>query len=113
MASGKIGERYILGGQDVSLREMLTRIAELTGRKPPTLALPRRPLYPLAIVAEAIAGVTGKEPMLTRDALKMASHHMFFSSKKAEAELGYTARPYVEALKDALTWFRQTGRLAA
>ena len=111
MERGKIGERYILGGQDASLREMLTRIAELTGRKPPTLALPRAPLYPLAYVAEAVASVTGKEPMLTRDALKMASHHMFFSSKKAETELGYSARPYVAALRDALDWFAKTGRL--
>ena len=111
MERGRIGERYILGGQDVTLREMLTEIAEMTGRKPPTLALPRAPLYPLAFAAEAIASVTGKEPMLTRDALKMASHHMFFSSARAESELGYRARPYAEALRDALTWFREAGRL--
>ena len=112
MAKGRIGERYILGGQDATLREMLSAIASMTGRKPPTLALPRAPLYPLAFVAEAIAAVTGKEPMLTRDALKMASHHMFFSSARAEAELGYSARPYAEALIDALAWFRAAGRLA-
>jgi dihydroflavonol-4-reductase len=111
MAKGRIGERYILGGQDLSLREMLTEIAGLVGRKPPTLALPRAPLYPLAVVAEGIAQVTGKEPMLTRDALKMASHHMFFSSAKAEAELGYTARPHIEALTGALAWFREAGYL--
>jgi len=112
MEKGRIGERYILGGQDATLRQMLTTIAGMTGRKPPTVALPRAPLYPLAFVAEAIAGVTGKEPMLTRDALKMASHHMFFSSARAEAELGYRARPYTEALSDALTWFREAGYLA-
>jgi len=112
MDRGRVGERYILGGQDLSLREMLTEIAALTGRKPPTLALPRGPLYPLAYAAEAIAQVTGKEPMLTRDALKMASHHMFFSSAKAEQELGYSARPHLEALRDALAWFREAGRLA-
>jgi dihydroflavonol-4-reductase len=112
MERGRIGERYILGGQDASLREMLTAIAGMTGRKPPTLALPRAPLYPLALVAEAIASVTGREPMLTRDALKMASHHMFFSSARAEAELGYRARPYAEALTDALAWFGEAGYLA-
>ena len=63
MDRGRIGERYILGGQDASLREMLAVIAGLVGRKPPTLALPRAPLYPLAYVAEAIANVTGKEPI--------------------------------------------------
>ena len=108
---GRIGERYILGGEDVSLRQMLTDIAALVGRKPPTLNLPRGPLYPLAVVTEAIGQLTGKEPMLTRDALKMASHRMFFSSDKARAELGYTARPYAEGLKDALAWFRAEGYL--
>jgi dihydroflavonol-4-reductase len=108
---GRIGERYVLGGQDATLRELLAEIAKLTGRGAPTLALPRAPLYPLAYLAEGIASLTGREPMLTRDALKMASHHMFFSSAKAQAELGYKARPYPEALADALAWFRQAGRL--
>jgi dihydroflavonol-4-reductase len=111
MERGRIGERYILGGQDLSLREMLAEIAGLTGRKPPTLALPRGPLYPLAYLSEAVAQVTGKEPMLTRDALKMASHHMFFTSAKAARELGYAARPHREALQGALAWFRDAGYL--
>src|SRR5262249_22896550 len=72
---GRIGERYILGGQDASLRDLLAVIAELAGRKAPTLSLPRAPLYPVAAISEAVARFTGKEPMLTRDALKMASHH--------------------------------------
>ena len=109
MERGCIGERYILGGQDVSLRDMLAVIADLTGRKPPTVNLPRAPLYPLAMAAEAVARFTGKEPFLTVDALKMASHHMFFTSAKAERELGYSARPYREALADALAWFRAEG----
>ena len=106
---GVQGERYILGGQDVSLGQMLADIAGLTGRKAPTVSLPRAPLYPLALITEAVAYITNKEPFLTLDALKMASHHMFFSSAKAERELGYTARPYAEGLADALAWFRQAG----
>ena len=106
---GRQGERYILGGQDVSLGRMLADIAGLVGRKPPTVSLPRAPLYPLALITEALAHVTDKEPFLTRDALKMASHHMFFTSAKAERELGYAARPYIEGLADALAWFRQAG----
>jgi dihydroflavonol-4-reductase len=90
---------------------MLAEIARLTGRKPPTVSLPRGPLYPLAYAAEAIARLTGKEPLLTADALKMSRYRMFFSSAKAERELGYRARPYVEALADALAWFRQEGYL--
>jgi dihydroflavonol-4-reductase len=111
MAGGRVGERYILGGQDLTLKAMLAEIAALTGRKAPTLALPRAPLYPIAYVTEAVAQITGKEPMLTRDALKMASHHMFFSSAKAQAELGYKARDHREALADAIGWFREAGYL--
>jgi len=111
LRKGRIGERYILGGEDVSLRQMLTDIAGLVGRKPPTVNLPRGPLYPLAMIAEGVAQLTGKEPMLTRDALKMASHWMFFLSEKARTELGYTARPYQEGLKDALAWFAAEGYL--
>jgi dihydroflavonol-4-reductase len=108
---GPVGERYILGGQDASLKTLLADIAELTGRKAPTIGLPRAPLYPLAFAAEAVARVTGREPFVTRDALDMAAHRMFFTSAKAERDLGYRARPYREALADALAWFRSAGYL--
>ena len=108
---GRIGERYILGGQDATLAQMLAVIAELSNRKPPRINLPRGPLYPLAYAAEAFASLTGKEPFVTVDALNMSKYHMFFSSAKAERELGYKARPYREALGDALTWFRDAGYL--
>jgi dihydroflavonol-4-reductase len=108
---GRIGERYILGGQDATLAQMLAVIAELSNRKPPRINLPRGPLYPLAYAAEAFASLTGKEPFVTVDALNMSKYHMFFSSAKAERELGYTARPYHEALRDALDWFRRAGYL--
>jgi dihydroflavonol-4-reductase len=108
---GKVGENYILGGADVPLEKMLGDIAFLSGRKPPTIKLPRAPLFPLAYAAEAIARVTGKEPFLTADALRMSRYHMFFSSEKAKRELGYTARPYLEGLRDALGWFGANGYL--
>ncbi len=111
MTRGRIGERYILGGQNASLAEMLGEIARIVGRRPPRVKLPRAPLYPLAWGAEAVAQITGKEPFLTRDALKMASHHMFFTSAKAHADLGYFARPYGQAIADALAWFRTWGYL--
>lgn len=109
LKKGRIGENYILGGTDVALETMLGDIAFLSGRRAPTLKLPRAPLYPLAYAAEAFARVTGKEPFLTRDALRMSRHRMFFSSAKAERELGYTARPYVQGLRDAVAWFRENG----
>lgn len=109
---GRIGDNYILGGSDVALETMLGDIAFLTGRRAPTIKLPRAPLFPLAWAAEVAARITGKEPFLTADALRMSRYRMFFSSEKAKRELGYTARPYSEGLKDALTWFRENGYLS-
>jgi dihydroflavonol-4-reductase len=111
LKAGRIGERYILGGEDVMLGQMLADIAALTGRPAPRVKLPRAPLFPLAVGAEAIAQITGREPFLTLDGLRMAKHRMFFSSAKAERELGYRHRPYREAIKDALDWFRRNGML--
>ena len=108
---GRVGERYILGGQDVGLGTMLGDIAGIVGRKPPTVRLPREPLFPLALAAEFVARFTKREPFVTVDALKMAKYHMFFSSAKAVRELGYTARPYGDAIADAVAWFRQAGMI--
>ena len=91
---GRIGENYILGGEDVTLEAMLADIAALSNRRAPRIKLPRGPLFPLAWGAEAWARVTGKEPFLTADALRMSRYRMFFSSAKAKRELGYQARPY-------------------
>lgn len=109
LEKGRVGERYVLGGEDVSLQKFLAIIAGLVGRKAPTVELPRGPLYPLAFGAEAVASLTGKEPFITVDALNMARYRMFFSSAKAGRELGYRARPYEQAVADAVTWFRQAG----
>ncbi len=108
---GRIGERYILGGQDATLAEMLGVIAEFSNRRAPRINLPRGPIYPLAYAAETWARMSGREPFVTVDALRMSEHHMFFSSAKAERELGYRARPYREAVADALAWFKQAGYL--
>ncbi len=108
---GRIGERYILGGQDVTLADLLATVASIVGRRAPTIRLPRGPLFPLAWINERIAQATGKEPFLTLDALRMAKHSMFYSSAKAEQALGYTARPYRDALSDAIGWFVAQGMI--
>ncbi|HEX4041832.1 MAG TPA: hopanoid-associated sugar epimerase [Xanthobacteraceae bacterium] len=108
---GRVGERYILGGQDVLLGDMLREIARQVGRPPPKVRLPRRLIFPIAYAAEAAAHFTGREPFVTVTGLRLAKDHMFFSSAKAERELGYTARPYREAVADAIAWFRQHGYL--
>ncbi len=112
LTRGAVGERDILGGQDVPLGELLAHIAGLHGRRPP-FRLPRAPLWPLALGAEAWARVSGQEPMLTLDALRMAGHRMYFSSAKAERVLGYRARPWQDGVADALAWFRAQGMLPA
>ena len=106
---GRIGERYILGGDNLPLAGMLAEIARLAGRTPPRVRLPTAPLFPLAVVAEGVARLTGKEPFLTCDGLRMAAKVMFFSSAKAERELNYRHRPAVAGLEDALNWFREAG----
>jgi len=108
---GGIGERYILGGENVLLATMLADIAAIVGRRPPTLSFPIAALYPVALVAEAWARLTGQEPFATVDGLRMARHYMFFNDAKARRELGYTSRPYREGLADAIAWFRQAGYL--
>jgi dihydroflavonol-4-reductase len=108
---GKIGERYILGGQNVQLSEMLTVIANLIGRRPPRVRLPRSAIVPLALAAETLARFTGREPFVTMDALRMSRYRMFFTTAKAERDLGFTARPFTEALTDAIRWFRDAGHL--
>lgn len=106
LTRGKIGERYILGGSDVLLAELLADVARLVGRAPPHIRLPRRLMFPVGYAAEAIARITGREPLITVDGLRMARYRMFFSSEKAQRDLGYHARPYVDGLREAIEWFR-------
>jgi len=88
---------------------MLADIADIVGRRRPTLRFPIAALYPIALGAEWLAHLTGKEPFATRDGLRMARHYMFFDDGKARRELGYTSRPYREAIADAIAWFKQAG----
>jgi len=106
---GSRGERYILGGHDMSLQAILTEVARLAGRKPPRVKLPHGAVMPVAAVAESWARLFGGEPLATRDGIRMARKKMYFSSAKAKAALGYAPRPAVEALKDAVAWFREAG----
>jgi len=108
---GQTGQNYILGGQNAALKDLLAVIAALAGRRAPRVRLPRRPLFALAYAAEAAARFSGKEPLITVDALKMAKYRMFFNSAKADAALGYRARPYGQGVEDALVWFKDAGYL--
>ena len=108
---GRIGERYVLGGDNMLLKDVLTLIAEVAGQRPPRIRLPESLIWPIAWAMEKTAPLTGIAPLMTRDHLKMARKKMFYSSAKAEAELGYKARPAREAVVDAVAWFRAAGML--
>jgi len=105
---GKIGERYILGAGDMTLKEILTQLASITGKPVPRFSLPHNLILPLAYLAETWGRLTQRsELFLTVDGIRMARKRMFFSSEKARRELGYVTRPVKEALRDAVDWFRQ------
>jgi dihydroflavonol-4-reductase len=108
---GRAGERYILGGEDMSLRTILEQIAQLVGRKPPRIRLPYAVVLPMAYVAEGLAAVTGRSGRLTLEGVRMSRKRMYFSSGKAVSELGYRWRPPLEAFADAVRWFRERGKL--
>jgi dihydroflavonol-4-reductase len=110
---GVVGERYILGGDNLPLAEIFAVIAGLTGLRPPRWALPAALLYPLAWGAESVCRVRGRGvPLVTRAEVAMARRPMYFTSARAERELGYRHRPAAEALADALAWARSAGQLS-
>jgi len=108
---GRAGESYVLGGANMTLCEILTCIAELVGREPPKIRLPYNLVLPIAHISEAAARLTGKSPVATVEGVKLSRKMMFFSSDKAEKELGYAARPPLLALQDAVLWFQENGYL--
>jgi dihydroflavonol-4-reductase len=109
---GRVGERYILGGEDMTLQQILIYIAGRVGRKPPRVRLPYAAILPLAYAAEALARVTGRSGRLTLEGVRMSRKRMYFCSAKARRELGYHPRPATLALDDAINWCRARGLLS-
>ncbi len=110
---GKIGEKYILGGENLALRDLLGLVAEVSGRRKPSVRLTREMVWPVAVAMESLAKIVPFEPPVTRDHLRMARKKMFYSSAKAVRDLGYRPRPAAEAVRDAVAWFRANGMLRA
>jgi len=107
---GKVGERYILGGQNMSLQGILKELAVIAGHRPPRFRMPHAAAAAVACISEVYSKMAGGgEPRVTRDGVKMARKYMYFSSEKAESDLGYHARPVKEGLSDAVDWFRRNG----
>jgi dihydroflavonol-4-reductase len=106
LEKGRIGERYVLGGENMLLKDILALVADVAGRRPPNIELPEALVWPVAWFMEGLARLTGIPPLMTRDHLKMARRKMFYSSAKAISELGYAPRPVRQAVEDAVAWFR-------
>jgi dihydroflavonol-4-reductase len=100
------GQGYILGGENILLKDILHKIAKITGGKSPKFKIPTNAIMPFAYIAELWAKITGgKEPFASVDSLRMAKKKMYFSHEKASQELGYVPRPANQALIDAVQWF--------
>lgn len=106
---GAIGQRYVLGGENMALGAILGEIARIAGRPAPKVCIPHNVVMPIAYVAEAWARLSKCEPFATVDGVKMAKKKMFFSSDKARATLGYSPRPAAQALERAAAWFTANG----
>lgn len=109
---GRPGERYVLGGSDMTLADILAVVADLAGHPPPRIRLPHGMIMPIAHLAELWAKFRrGSEPFVTVDGLKMARKRMFFTSAKAERDLGYKPRSPQAAIREAFDWFAEHGYL--
>jgi dihydroflavonol-4-reductase len=108
---GRVGERYILGGENLHLAEILAEVARAAGTRPPRIKVPYTVAYPVAIGAELMARLTKKEPFITLDGVRLARKKMYFTSTKASRKLGYAPRPAKSAIADAVSWFKANGYL--
>jgi dihydroflavonol-4-reductase len=106
---GRVGERYILGGENLTLQQIFGKLEEVTGMRAPTMRIPYAVAYVAGVASTAWAGVTGNEPRAPLDGVRMARKKMWVRHDKAARELGYSARPAVEALRRAAEWFRANG----
>ena len=111
---GRRGERYILGGENLTYAEIFERIARLAGVKPPSRNIPRFAASLVGWFGDLSERITGKEPLINSVAVRYGYCKTFmFSSEKAKSELGYEVHPIDDAIKDALAWFRANGMLPA
>lgn len=110
LEKGRAGERYILGGENLTLKQILDKLAAITGLKSPTLKLPYVFALATGVFDEMVTGrLLGREPRATIDAVRMGRKMMFVTSSKAEQELGWRAVPVDGALRRSVEWFRENG----
>jgi dihydroflavonol-4-reductase len=107
--TGKVGERYILGHRNMTLKEILDALSTLTGIPSPTVKLPHWIPFAAAAIDTAFARVSWRAPHVSIDSVRMSTHRMFFDASKAVRELGLPQTPVEEALGRAVAWFRENG----
>ncbi|MDE3168305.1 MAG: NAD-dependent epimerase/dehydratase family protein [Acidobacteriota bacterium] len=110
---GRSGERYILGSENLTLAQILEKLAAITGRKDPTTRLPYAVAYLAGACSTAWAGLTGRPPRVPLDAVRMAKKKMWVTHEKAARELGFQPGPAAQALARAVAWFQERSRSAA
>lgn len=109
---GRTGERYLLGGDNMTLSQFLGHLAAVSGRKPPIARLPYGPLLVAAFVNECVSQITGRHPLFPLTAIRMARHYMFFESSKAERELGFYRTSVIDGMREAVGWYEANGYVA-
>jgi dihydroflavonol-4-reductase len=110
MEKGRSGERYILGGENLTLKQILDKLAAITGLPSPKVRVPYALALATGVVDEIFTGrIRGREPRATIDAVRMGRKKMFVSSAKGERELGWRVAPVDDALRRAAEWFRGNG----
>ena len=103
---GRIGEKYILGNQNLTLADIFRLLAEITGLRAPAVRLPYHPILWAAYLNQALSALTGKEPLIPLAGVQMAAKFMYFDAGKAVAELGIPQTPVKDSLERAISWFR-------
>src|SRR6266699_7266756 len=112
LEKGRSGERYILGGENLTLKQILDKLGAITGLPSPTIRVPYVLALATGVVDEVVTGrIRGREPRATIDAVRMGRKKMFVSSAKAEGELGWKIVPVDDALRRAVEWFRSNGHI--
>jgi dihydroflavonol-4-reductase len=110
---GRIGERYILGGRNLTLKQMLDMLSSTSGRPAPRWKIPHVVAFAAGCVDTAVSSMLGREPQIPLEGVRMARHKMFVDASKAERELGFAPGPIEAALERAVAWYESNGYVAA
>ncbi len=110
---GRVGQRYILGGCNLTLKEILGVLSRITGRRAPRLRLPHAVALAAGYADSVVSRVLGREPRIPLEGVRMARHKMFVDCSRAARELGFTAGAVEQALERAVRWYEENGYVAA